>query len=62
MEVHHHNSRGETEAWESIPPPSPPRCGMRKLNANLHAARPKAAEQHRQTRTLFSGIAMGAFR
>ena len=40
----------------------PPRRGMRMLDATLYAARHKATKQQRQNKTLFSDIAMGAFR
>ena len=41
---------------------APPCCGMQMLNANLYAARHKAAKQQNQNMKLFSDIAIGAFR
>ena len=52
---------GPTPQTTSAAPP-PPRCGMQMLNADLYAARHKAAEHRSQNKKLFSDIAMGAFR
>ena len=50
------------EKMDDSETPPPHRSGIQMLNADLHAARRKAAKHQSQNKRLFSDIAMGAFR
>ena len=45
------------QKWGALPPAPPPPPPLWMLNADLHAAGHRAAEQHRQAKELFGGIA-----